>query len=149
MKNKKTLIASIGIVILNIVIGHFLAPMGILLTPIVLIAIALIIWFGNNELSLTCKGILLGVLISFHDIGIKLFSGGIHDYEGKGWIHAMLFIGLIPAFGILVGGAIKDKNEPIRNKWIAVVLFSILISLHLLIFEDLGIGRYYWYDWNR
>lgn len=148
MNTKKTITLTIGIIILNVLIGHFFAPNGIMFTPIVLLSISSIIWFGNNNLTLIQKSIFLAALISFHDIGIKLFSGGRHDSQGLGWTHAMLLIGLIPTFVILIGGIVKDKNEIRKNKWIAFLLFPIIISIHFYLFLDLGIGRYYWYNWN-
>ena len=148
MDNVKAILISIGVIVINNIIGHFFAPNGIMFTPIVLIILAILIGLSNTQLKPIWKSVLLAVFIGMHDIGIKLYSGGSHDYEGLGWIHGLLFIGLIPAYGILIYGIFKTKNESKRNKWIAIVLFPLLIWIHLLIFSDLGIGRYYWYDWN-
>lgn len=146
MNNTKTILLSLGIVIANDFIGHIFAPNGIMFTPIVLIFISILIGILNKELNPIWKSTLLAGLIILHDIGIKLYSGGRHDHEGLGWVHLMLFVGLIPAFGILIVGIFKTKKITKRNKWIATVLFPILIWIHLLLFSDLGLGRYY--DWN-
>ncbi len=143
MNNIKTISISLGIILLNEIIGHFFAPNGIMLTPIVLIVISVLIGLVNTELKPIWKSVLLVGLIGLHDIGIKLYSGGSHDNEGLGWIHGLLFIGLIPAYGILIAGIFKAKNESKLNKWIAVFLFPLLIWFHLLLFNDLGLGRYY------
>jgi hypothetical protein len=148
MNNTKTILISLGIVIANDIIGHFFASNGIMFTPIVLILISVLIGILNKELNPIWKSTILAGLIILHDVGIKLYSGGRHDYEGLGWVHLMLFIGLIPAFGILIAGIFKTKNESKLNKWIAIVLFPVLLWIHLLLFSDLGLGLYYWYDWN-
>ncbi len=148
MNNTKTIFISLGVVIANNVIGHFFAPNGIMFTPIVLIVISFLIGILNKELKPIWKSAILAGLVSIHDIGIKLYAGGTHDYEGLGWVHSMLFIGLLPAFVLLIIGVFRAKNETKFDKWVAVVLFPVLICIHLLLFSDLGLGRHYWYDWN-
>jgi len=148
MNNIKTISISFGIILLNEIIGHLFAPNGIMLTPIVLILISVFIGFVNDELKPIWKSVLLAVLIGLHDIGIKLYSGGRHDPEGLGWVHLMLFIGLMPAYGILIAGIFKSKNESKQNKLIAVIIFPLMIWIHLLIFGKIGLGRCYCYDWN-
>ena len=138
MNNTKTILISSGIVIINDIIGHFFAPNGIILTPIVLILISVLIGILNKELKPFWKSTILSGLIILHDIGIKLYSGGSHDREGLSWIHGLLFIGLIPAYMILTVGIYRATNESKVNKWIAIVLFPILIWIHLLIFSELG-----------
>lgn len=113
------------------------------MTPYVLILISVFIGLLNTEIKPIWKSVLLAGLIILNDIGLKLFSGGSHDSEGLGWIHMMLFIGLIPAFGLLIAGVFKTKKGVLRNKWIAILVFPILIWIHLLLFSDLGLGRYY------
>ncbi|RKE04819.1 hypothetical protein [Marinifilum flexuosum] len=148
MNSKQTILVSLGIVILNNLIGHFFAPYGIILTPIVVSILAILICLKNKGLNPILKSLILTSLIAIHDIGIKLFAGGQHDYEGLGFIHGILFIGLIPTFIILITSIVKDKESSILNKIIAILLFPLIIYLHLELFGELGIGRYYWYGWN-
>jgi len=148
MNNTKTILTSLVIVIANNIVGHFFAPNGITFTPIVLILISVLIGLLNTELTSIWKSILLAGLIGLHDIGIKLYSGGSHDNEGLGWVHGFLFIGLIPAYGILIGGIFKTKSESILKKIIAIILFPLIIWIHLELFSGLGLGRHYWYNWN-
>ncbi|KIO74562.1 hypothetical protein TH53_25735 [Pedobacter lusitanus] len=77
--------------------------------------------------------------IGLNDIGIKLFSGGRHDMEGVGWIHTMLFIGLVPCFIMLLIGVFRDKDSSIWLKVLSVIIFVLLIYAHLEIFETLGV----------
>ncbi len=148
MRIAKLVLVSIAVVIVNILIGHFFAPNGIMLTPIVLIIVSILVGIIDSKLKSIGKSAIIAGLIGLHDIGIKLFSGGRHDLEGLGWVHLMLFIGLVPAFGILIGGIIKTKEDSAKNKWIAIIAFPIIIWIHHLLFERLGLGRHYRYEWN-
>ena len=87
--------------------------------------------------------------MALNDISIKLYSGGTHDNEGLAWVHLLLFIGLVPTFGILLTTILKRKEERLTKRIIAIVLFVGLIAGHLQLFSNLGLGRHYWYDWNR
>jgi hypothetical protein len=60
----------------------------------------------------------------------------------------LLFIGLLPTFGILLAAIFNSKEVTLINKIIAVFLFVGLIAVHLKLFRNLGLGRYYWYEWN-
>jgi hypothetical protein len=135
-------------VILNGLIGHFFAPKGIMLTPIVLTITASLVCFGTKNIKIIFISALTYLYVALNDISIKLYSGGSHDQEGLGWVHALLFLGLIPTFGILVTTIFRNKQETLTNKLIAIALFIGLIVLHLQLFSNLGLGRYYWYEWN-
>lgn len=135
-------------VILNGLIGHFFAPNGILLTPVVLTITTSLVCFGTKNIKAISISTLTYLFVALNDILIKLYSGGSHDQEGLVWIHLLLFIGLIPTFGILLTRSIRQKDEKPINKLLAVVLFIGSIALHLQLFGDLGLGRYYWYEWN-
>ena len=148
MKNKTALVLAILTVILNGFIGHFFAPNGIMLTPIVLLITTSLICFGTKNVKPIFISILTYLFVALNDISIKLYSGGSHDSEGLGWIHMLLFIGLLPTFGILLAAIFNSKEVTLTNKIIAVFLFVGLIAVHLQLFRNLGLGRYYWYEWN-
>lgn len=148
MNNKTALGLATLPVILNGLIGHFLAPTGIMLTPIVLTITTSLICFGTKNIKPILISALTYLFVALNDISIKLYSGGSHDSEGLGWIHVLLFIGLLPTFGILLATIFKNKEETLTNKIIAVVLFVGLIAGHLQLFSSLGLGRYYSYEWN-
>jgi hypothetical protein len=144
MTNRNTLLIAFGIVILNIIIDHLFAPIGLLLTPIILIVVSFLIAFQTDKIKPIWKSILTFGLVVLHDIGIKLYGGGAHDNEGQGWINMLLFMGLLPTFGILLTSILRDENESVLNLVISAVLFPILIFIYLHFFSDLGIGRHYW-----
>ena len=143
MSDRKIIELCFGIVILNIIIDHLFAPIGMMLTPYILTIIAFLIAFMTKNISSFWKSILTFGLVAFHDIGIKLYGGGSHDIEGQGWIHVLLFIGLLPTFGILVTSIILDKQVTNLNKIIAILVFPSLISIYLYFFSNLGLGRYF------
>jgi hypothetical protein len=148
MNNKTALVLAILTVILNGFIGHFFAPNGIMLTPIVLLITTSLICFGTKNVKPIFISILTFLFVALNDISIKLYSGGSHDSEGLGWIHMLLLIGLLPTFGILLAAIFNSKEVTLTNKIIAVFLFVGLIAVHLQLFRNLGLGRYYWYEWN-
>lgn len=135
-------------VILNGLIGHFFAPNGIMLTPIILTITSSLICFGTKNIRVIFISILNFLFVALNDISIKLYSGGTHDNEGLGWVHLLLFVGLVPTFGILLSSVLKRDDEKSINKIVAIILFVGLIAIHLQLFSNLGLGRHYWYEWN-
>jgi hypothetical protein len=131
------------VVTLNGILGHYFAPNGILFTPIVVIMISLLVGVLSKNINSLCKSILTYAFIGLNDVIIKLFSGGVHDHEGFGFIHFFLFVGLIPSFGILIFGIWNKTTENKSTKIIAILTFPLLIGLHLFLFQRLGLGRNY------
>lgn len=128
------------LLLLNIITGHFFPPTGILITPFIISVMVGFIVFTDNGLNIIEKSVLSYFYIGLNDIGIKLFSGGRHDMEGIGWIHTMLFIGLVPCLIMLVIGVLRDKSSSIWLKLLSVMIFVALIYVHLEIFETLGVN---------
>jgi len=127
------------ILLLSVIVGRFLPPTGILITPLVISLMTGLIIFTDNSFSILIKSVLSYLFIGLNDIGIKLFAGGLHDKEGIGWIHTLLFIGLIPCFVMLLIGIFRDKNSTTWIKALSILIFTLLIYVHLEIFETLGI----------
>ncbi|QHS56493.1 hypothetical protein GWR56_13450 [Mucilaginibacter sp. 14171R-50] len=139
LHNTKLISLLVIILLISVIVGHFLPPTGISLIPLIVTLMTGLIIFTNNDLSILLKSILTYLFIGLNDIGIKLFSGGIHDTEGMGWIHMLLFIGLVPCFIMLIIGVLRDKGSAILIKVLSVLLFILLIFVHLQIFETLGV----------
>ncbi len=123
----------------SIIISHFIAAVAIIGIPIIISLATGLVMFTDNGLSLFIKAVIAYLFIGLNDIGIKLFAGGIHDYEGLGWIHMMLFIGLVPSFIMLIIETFRDKNSTIWTKLGSIILFGALISIHFLLFKKLGV----------
>lgn len=115
------------IIICNILIGRYFAPAGILMTPIVMAICTLIISLNGDKFNSWMHVILVYLLLAINDIGIKLYVGGIHDFEGMGWINMMLFLGLVPATLLLAIG-LKASKFVERTP---ILLFVALITFHL------------------
>lgn len=145
MNNRIIILIAFTTLIINGIIGHFLAPSGILFTPIVIIAVTSLIAFGLKDNKPIYQSLLAYFFIALNDISIKLFSGGMHDEEGLGWVNGSMFLGIIPAF-IILFVAIQKSDEKIISKIIAITAFPILMTIHFQLFSNLGLGRYYWYN---
>jgi len=148
MNNLTALGLALLIVVINGLIGHFFAPNGIMLTPIVLSLTTYLVCFKTKNIKVLFISILTFLFVALNDISIKLYSGGRHDNEGLGWVHLLLFVGLVPTLGILATTIFKRKEEKPSIRILALALFIGLILGHLQLFSNLGLGRYYWYDWN-
>lgn len=140
MKLKKTMLIGLLIVILllSIIIERFLSPMGIFALPIIISLTTSLIIFTDNGFTVFFKSILSYLCIGLNDVGIKIFAG-IHDNEGIGLIHILLFIGLLPCLLMLLINAFRDKRSVIGIKILSVLIFMVLIYVHLKIFETLGV----------
>lgn len=125
--------------IANTAVGHYLAPFGILLTPVVIgLLVSLLLPLKATYSSTLLRVFLLALLICAHDIGIKLYAGGTHDIEGQGFIHALLFMGLLPAYGYILYSAIRQQGLPLLTRVSVSLLFPLVISLHLFFFANVG-----------
>jgi len=141
MKLQKTTLIGLLIVILllSILSGHFLPPVGLLLIPVTISLMTALIIFTGTDFSILIKSLLAYLFIGLNDIGIKLFAGGIHDPQGLGWIHMLLFVGLVPCFIMLVIGVLGDKKSANWVNAISILIFLLLIFAHLQVFETLGV----------
>ena len=131
------------LVVINAILDHEVAPLGIMLTPILLIGISGIITFSERLEKPLLKSCILSFLICLNDAWIRLYGGGTHDREGLAWIDLLLFVGLIPAYLIFLTGILRDKKASWRHKIAALLLMPFSLWIYLLYFHDLGLGRRY------
>ncbi len=124
-------------VILNLFIGHFFAPNGILLTPIVLTITTSLVCYGTKNLKHIFISFLTYLFVALNDFSIILFSGGNHDSEGLALINMFLLIGLAPTFSILWISILTKKVEKIKQQITALIAFTILIIIHFILFKNL------------
>ena len=141
MNNITALGLALLTVIINGLIGHFFAPNGIMLTPVVLTITTYLVCFKTKNIKVPFISILIFLFVALNDISIKLYSGGRHDNEGLGWVHLLLFVGLVPTFGILLTTIFRRKEENLISRILSIVLFIGLIAGHLQLFSGLGLGR--------
>ena len=131
---------TLALVASNACFDHFGAPSGIFLTPVVIVLAVWLISFCHGQAPMT-KTLLSVTLISLNDLGIKLWGGGMHDLEGRGFVSLFLFVGAVPAFLILTAGISRDKQRQKTAKRAAILLFPVLLLLHLCLTNDLGMGE--------
>lgn len=142
MKNRETLLIILSLVIINGVLGHFFPPLGIDLTPLVIITSALLILLRFTA-NVYIKSLVLFGAVVLNDVLIKLYSGGNNDQVGLLWIHLFMLIGLIIGYPILIAAIIRDKEASKQNKMLAALAFLIALCIYYNIFYDLGLGRSY------
>jgi hypothetical protein len=139
---------AISIVLINGLIGHFFAPSGIFLTPVVLTLTTWLIVAKTERLSVLWKSLLVFGCVALNDILLKLFAGGTHDNEGYAWMLLLMLIGLLLGYVIMLVNILRTQ-EVTAHKIIALVVFPLLVFVHLELSSNLGIGRSYWYGWNN
>ena len=126
------------LVVTNVCLDYYCAPVGILLTPGIIPLTVMLISSPTRHAHIT-KIFLSVLLISLNDIGIKLFGGGKHDSEGQGVFHVVLLIGSALAYLILIARILRDKQRP-ATKMVGLVLFPLLLIIHLYLTRNLGMG---------
>jgi hypothetical protein len=136
MSNKTALGLAALTVIINGFIGHYSAPNGILLTPLVLIITSLLVCYGTKKINHIFTSFLAYLFVALNDISIRLFAGGNHDSAGVLLINIFLLIGLAPAFSILWVNILNQKVETIKKQITALATFIILIILHFILFKN-------------
>ncbi len=138
MEVKKSIAIGIGIVVVNLLLAHFLPPMGLFLTPFALTLATAVLVFNSNNRRLIRKTLTVLGLIIIHDLGLKLFAGGDHDQVGQAWLNLMLVIGLIPSYFITVLRIARNKQATWVEKTISILIFPIIMAGHLYLFDDFG-----------
>ncbi|WP_157547545.1 hypothetical protein [Hymenobacter sp. DG25A] len=127
------------LVIGNVLLGYYCAPLEILLTPLVVIGTMWLLLAAGPYASPWLTSLLSAVLICGHDAGVKLYGGGTHDSAGQGFIHAFLFFGLIPAYLLLLARLDQRPNLPASARLVANLLFPLLVGGYLSMFGWLGV----------
>jgi hypothetical protein len=123
----------------NNLLGHYFAPSGNLLTPLVIMALTgLLLPSHSTYATSLLRVVLLALLICLHDAGIKLYAGGTHDAEGQGFLHAFLFLGLLPAYGYVVYRLTHQQAKPVVSRVVAGLLYPAVLGPYLWFFADLG-----------
>ncbi|SHN28428.1 hypothetical protein [Mucilaginibacter sp. OK098] len=141
LKRAKLISLLIFMLLLSVTGGHFLPPFGVLFSPIIMSLMTYLILFTHNSFKILAKSVLSYLCIGLNDVGIKLFAGGVHDFEGMGFVHLLLFIGLAPCLVMLLMAVKSDEHS---NKWIkvlSIVVFILLIYIHIQLFQTLGIVK--------
>jgi len=129
------IINSLIAIFISNLIGHFIVPISIQITPIL---IGVILWniIKKCHFHLLIKTVIIILLILLNDILIRLYNKGIHDFEGNGWIVLFFFVGLF-VFGLCLI-AYGFINKEIKWTIISLIISSLVFYFYLLNFGTLG-----------
>jgi len=145
LKNKSSIfyvIISALIVLLDIFVGHFLAPNGITNLPLALIIITvLILFFTKYNIYYQC--LIIALLFFTIDIALKLYAGGTHDYEGQDFYTLFYFVGAIPSLGLIFFRVIKNTEINKVSKVLIILAFLIFLYCQNVFLGNLGYGKSY------
>lgn len=126
---------TLGVVLLNIFIGHFFAPMGIILAPFVISIVTVLLAKLNDKMRFIKLTMLTLILIIINDLGLLFFAGGTLDNVGLGIHNLSLFVGYILSSIILtITCHIKYKESSNKIKFKSV-LFSLIIFILYFAFK--------------
>lgn len=116
-------------------LGHVSPPTSILLTPIVIVGIAIAI-LKVDSIELMTKSIIISSFIILNDLLIRTYAGGTHDSQGNGWIMLMFLIGSL--FALIAFMIFASRNEDrISKPWMSFIVSVLLLSSYTIYF-----GRY-------
>ena len=127
----------------NVLLGHYEAPNGMVLSPLVAACMTWLIMFHGPQCPPYVQTGVCALLLALQDIGIKLTAGGSHDAEGQGVMNLMVLLGALLSLGFITSALWKQKQVAWWLRLAALSLFPLLILLHLELFNALGEGRYY------
>ena len=102
MKNDNRILLNLGVAIIlsNFFLIVFGQPLGFVLIPLCLPLASAFIVLRPNGLGVLAKSLALFGMISFLDLGLKTVPAGPFDAEAQGWMHLLLFMGIIRSFVI-------------------------------------------------
>jgi len=135
MKNDNRILLNLGIAIIlfNFFLIVFGQPLGFVLIPLCLPLASAFIVLRPNGLGVLAKSLTLLGMISFLDLGLKTVLAGPFDAKAQGWMHLLLFMGIIPAFLIYLFGIVREKDARAYEKWVSVLVFMGCLSLYMFL----------------
>lgn len=137
MRNIITYSASAVLLTFNIIISHFNPFLGLTCSPYIIGIIALLIGFLSENLNCYKKCLSLTLFIILNDILIRMYSGGIQDSAGSGWISLYILFGALCSYPILIIAIVVDKRSIFHNKFYASLLYLTLIGLYMYLFTNI------------
>ncbi|WP_151088560.1 hypothetical protein [Hymenobacter baengnokdamensis] len=138
-----TILLALVIALANDYADHLQAPIGILLTPLVIISITALLHTNRHPQLVLPAAVATALLLCLHDAGIKLYGGGMHDLEGQGFVNLFLFAGLLPAYLLQSSLVRRTQGVSPRVKRWTLWVGPLLVGSYLLFFGSLGLGRSY------
>ena len=137
IRNFYSLLATLLLVISVAILGHYFAPLSIFMSP-ALIGITVFLIF-RAQFTPVVTILIIIVTIIINDIFIKLYAGGIHDFEGAGFINLFLIISSIIATILSFIFLISERKLTIIYSLGLSMLIPLLIYAYLSYFDFLGL----------
>lgn len=138
MKNILVIGSAFIVEIISIFLAHYFLIDIIPLLPCFLLISILLICFYETDLKLLYKGFILAILLSFYDIGMKLFL--LREFKDKvDMIITIMVLYSCLALGIttFIFTVLINKKENSIQKIMAIVIFIILMAGHFSLFQYL------------
>lgn len=144
MKNLTVYLFSLSTILINILAGHYFAPIEMLTTVIVLPIITLCV-YHYLDTKLIYKMLFICLLIIANDVSIKFYGGGHHDQIGQFLVNSSSIIGALLAYICLSVSVIINTRKNIyiqQETIITLILFPLLLIVYSFFAWNIGLGRY-------
>ncbi|WP_461451614.1 hypothetical protein [Mucilaginibacter sp.] len=140
MNSLKAVLFTIGLIIINSLLGYYLPPISIIFTPVVVGLTTYVLARTNIKIYFII--IFIIITLALNDILVKITAGGTSDFEGAGLINLLFFVTVIISTIIAISILIDKKKE----RTLIVVLFCLLIPVasccYISYFDFLGLTDY-------
>lgn len=137
MNDSQKILLSIGLIILNNVLGHYFPPSSIFMAPILAGIISYLL--ATSSLKIHIQILLIVLSLVSNDVLTKLYAGGIHDLEGAGFINLFLIVGIVISTIITLSISIAKK----RSIKVILIWFVVPISVYIYLYNYDSLGLYY------
>ncbi|MDJ0365849.1 hypothetical protein QMK33_11860 [Hymenobacter sp. H14-R3] len=112
------------------------APSGILFTPLLLLALTLLVNSHGQPRHPLSAAIITAFLLCIHDAGIRLYGGGDHDLEGQGFITLFFFAGLLPSYLLQLFFLARTATTSVLKRLGAALATPVLVGIYLYFFAS-------------
>lgn len=140
-KSSIILYSLLGIVI-NILVGHYFAPLEMLTTIFVLPIISIYI-YRYLKIGLIYKMLCICLFIIMNDLGVKVLGGGHHDQIGQFLINTSSIIGVCFTYTVLLASTAMNRKEDTLAKQVFItilILFPLTQVIYFLLSWNIGLG---------
>lgn len=137
MTKLKAILVSIGLIIATTLLGHYIPPTSIFITPVIIGGITALLSMTTFRVYFIILFIL--IVIFLNDILIKLSAGGISDFEGAGLINLFFIFGVIVSTIIALISLFYSRK---RNRVMTIflcLLIPVASYFYIPYFDFLGL----------
>jgi hypothetical protein len=124
----KAIVIGLSTITVCNILGHFLPPFSLSLSSVYM---SFIIIFVNKPLfqaNFKLTIVYNFIILLLNDIFIRLYAGGTHDNQGKGWCMLMYFLGLFITT-VIMFAYISQYGKQDKFKNILIIIAGLIISV--------------------